>query len=171
MDSPLNLQALLNTTRGRVYLLWAVLVGVGYVATHFYQVRLINGLWLALSILGLGYMFRVMPLRLGFMKRIYLSWLVPITIGMAVSGLAFYITDLAGLIGKLGAFWLLVQAVGFLWNGLVDRPGLWYFIAAGVNLAAGLALFVYAPLLPVQYLIAAIVSVWSMVMLFLFRSE
>lgn len=171
MDSKVDFSALLHSTRAQVYLLWAGLVGIGYIATHFYQVRQINALWFTLSLIGLGYMYRVMPLRLSLMKRIYLAWLVPISVGITISGLAFYVGALTPLIAYLGAFWLVVQSVGFFWNGLVDPPSKWYYIVAGVNVAAGILCYVIDDLFLIQYLVAAAVSVWSMLMLWIFRSE
>ncbi len=170
MDSKVDFQSLLSDTRARVYLLWAFLTAVGYIATHFYQVRLINGFWLLLSITGLGYMLRVMPIRVMQMKKIYLSWLIPIGFGLFMSMIAFASNSFAELIGYLGAFWLIVQAAGFFWNGLVDSPAKWYYIVAAVNLVAGLLCYSLDSLLPIQYLIAAIVSAWSMLMLWIFRT-
>ena len=171
MDEKLEMRAVLDSTRGRVYLLWALLVGVGYVATYFVQRQQINGFWFLLSVIGLGYMFRAMPLQLAMMKRIYLAWLVPIAVGMAVSAAVFYVDVLTvELLAYLGAFWLLVQAIGFAWNGAVDPPGNWYYIAAAVNLAGAIACYAWQPLLPYQYLVAAVISVWSMLMLALNRA-
>lgn len=171
MAKRVDIDALLHGTRAQVYLLWAVLVAVGYVATHFYQVRQINGLWFVLSIIGLGHMYRVMPLKVKQMKRIYAAWLIPIAFGMVVSGLAFYLPALTPLIAYLGAFWLLVQAVAFACNGIVDPPSKWYYIAAVVNAAAAVACYMLPGLLSVQYLVAAAVSSWSMLMLWLFRTD
>lgn len=161
----------MGESRSQVYLLWAVLTGVGYAATHLYQQQLINVLWLVVSIIGLGFMSKVMPMRVTQMKKIYLAWLVPITCGIAVSVSVFYIDTLAVLIGYLGAFWLVVQSVGFFWNGVVDPPSKWYFIVAGVNLAAGILCFMIDALEPIQYLVAAAVTVWSMLMLWIYRTS
>jgi hypothetical protein len=170
MDTKIDFRSLMYDSRARVYLLWAVLTGIGYVATHFYQQRAINILWVILSIIGLGFMYRVMPLGVKQMKRIFLSWLVPIGFGVVVSGLVFYLDGIAQLLGYLGAFWLLVQAVGFFWNGLVDPPSDWYYIVAAVNAVAAAACYLLDPLVSVQYLIAAVVTVWSMLMLWIYRT-
>ncbi len=71
-------QYLLSDSRARVYLLWAVLLGIGFVATHFYQNKNINGVWTLLSLIGLGYMYKVMPLRVTQMKQIFRVWIVTI---------------------------------------------------------------------------------------------
>ena len=159
-------------TRARVYCLWMILATLGFVATHYYQRKQINAVWFTLSVIGMGYMWRVMPLRVRQMRHIFLAWLVPIVVGIAVSGLLFYLdTPAAGeLIAHLGAVWLIVMAVGYAWNGLVDPPAGWYYFAAIINFGAGLLCFVNADWASVQYLIAAIVSAWSMGNLWLFRS-
>jgi hypothetical protein len=161
---------LLHASRARVYLLWAVLGFVGFMATHFWQVKQINAVWTLISILGLGYMWRVMPMRIGKMKQIYLSWLVPILFGMIISAAAFQIDRVAVIVPYLGVFWLLVMAVAYLWNGLVDKPMTWYVFAAIINtLAAALCYFVPEFLL-YQYVVAAIITAWSMLYLWLLRT-
>jgi hypothetical protein len=159
-------------TRARVYLLWKILATGGFVATHLHQRKTINPFWFTLSLIGLGYMYRVMPLKVRQMRQIFLAWLVPITIGMAVSGVVFYVhTPWAGdLIANLGAFWLVIMAVGYLWNGLVDPPSFWYYFAAFINFVAALLCYRYADWHSVQYLIAAVISAWSMLNLWLLRS-
>lgn len=163
---------LVTATRPRVYLLWAVLVPLGFVATHFYQQRGINVLWTLISVIGLGFMWRTMPLKVRQMRHIFASWLIPVALGMAVSGAVFYVdAPIAGeLLAHLGAFWLGVMAVGYVWNGLVDPPSGWYWVAAILHAAASAACFMVEDLLPVQYLVAAIVSAWSMLNLWFFRS-
>lgn len=171
MNNSISLSALFNESRSRVYLVWAALTGVGYIATHFYQKPTINIVWLVISVIGFYYMYKVMPLRVKQMKYIYLSWLIPIAVGLVFSVIAVRTSLLPELVGYLGVFWLLVSAVGFFWNGLVDRPGQWYFVAAvACIVGAGLGYF-YDSLLISQYLIAAIITVWSMLMLVIFRSE
>lgn len=171
MGNKVDFGALLYGTRAQVYLLWAVLVAIGYTATHYYQTRLVNGLWLALALVGLGYMYRVMPLKVRQMRLIFAAWLIPVILGMVVSGLAFYVVPLMVLIGYLGAFWLAVQAVAFLWNGIVDPPSKWYYTVAVVNAAAAAACYYVPGLAPAQYLVAAVVSTWSMLMLWIFRAD
>lgn len=158
-----------HSSRAQVYLLWAVLTGAGYVGTHLYMNKLINPVWFALSLIGLGFMYKVMPLQVKQMKKIFMAWLVPIAFGITVSGLVFYVDAIAQLLAYLGAFWLVVQAVGFVWNGIVDPPSDWYFIVAAVNVVAAVAVWQLDSLFLVQYLIAAVVTVWSMLMLWIFR--
>lgn len=163
---------ILLPARARVYLLWAVLVTIGFVGTHLHQSRQVNPAWLLLSAVGLIYMWRAMPMQVRQMKLIFAAWLMPITVGMVVS-IAVFMIDAAwtgDLIANLGGFWLIVMAVGYIWNGLVDPPGGWYYFAGLLNFAAGLLCFYSADWQSVQYLVAAIVSAWSMVNLWLFRT-
>lgn len=171
MDETVNFRDLWQDSRARVYLLWAVLVAVGYVATHYYQDKNINFVWFVLSAVGLGHMYKVMPLRVTQMKRIFMAWAIPICFGIGISIIAVRTDLLLELVPYLGVFWLMVQAAAFIWNGLVDRPALWYFIAAGLNIAAaGLCYFIDS-FLQIQYLIAAVVTVWAMLNLWIFRTE
>jgi hypothetical protein len=165
-------QFLLLATRARVYLLWAIIVPLGFLSTHFYQHHLINALWTVIAVGGLWYMYRVMPIKQARMRKIYAAWLVPLAAGIAVSGAVFYVHSAAAsnLIAHLGAFWLVVMAVGYFLNGLVDAPSGWYWFNTILNLAFGIACFTLAAFTGGQYLLAAIVSAWSMLNLWLFRS-
>ncbi len=171
MKTALYPRAMFINSRARVYLLWALLCGIGFVWTHYYQMRQINIVWTVISIIGLGYMFKVMPMRVSRMQSILASWTIPIIIGMAFSAYAFLFDDLRFLIQYLGTFWLVVMAVGYIWNGLVDRPLFWYAFAALINVLAALATYYIEPFLLSQYLVAAIVSVWSLLYLWLFRAS
>lgn len=171
MDSRVDFRARWGDSRAQVYLLWAALTGVGYTATYFYQQKYINPVWFVLIVIGLGFMYKVMPLRVKQMKHIFIAWAVPLTIGLTTSGLVFYIDAIIPLLAYLGAFWLVVQAVGFVWNGAVDAPSKWYYIVAAVNLLAAVLCWRVDSLFTVQFLIAAIVTVWSMLMLWIFRAD
>lgn len=170
-SSAIDWKMLITETRARVYLLWAILVGVGYTTTHYYQNPNINLVWTVISVIGLGYMFKVMPLKVRQMRSIFLAWLIPITLGIAVSVIAARTTLLTDLVHYLGGFWLLVSAVGYTWNGIVDPPSKWYFIAAAANVVFAAVCFLVPEVTQVQYLVAALVSVWSMLSLWLFRSD
>ncbi len=169
-NNTLDIKFLLNDTRARVYLLWAFLASTGFVVTHYYQKHEINVLWFGISVIGLGYMFKVMPLKVKSMRAIFLAWLIPITIGMSVSAAVFYIDAWAQLIAYLGAFWLFVMATGYVLNGLVDAPSTWYLVAALLNVVAGFACFYIDSFTTAQYLVAAIISGWSMLNLWIFRT-
>lgn len=170
MSSSIRWKFLINDTRSRVYLLWAIIVTGGFIATHYFQRKEINPVWTLLSLVGLGYMAYVMPLKIRQMRRILLAWLVPITFGMIISGLAFRVDSLAGVIPYLGVFWLVVMAAGYTWNGLVDPPGFWYWFAAGLNIIAALLCYFFEPFTLQQYLVAAVISGWSMLYLWLLRT-
>jgi len=173
MNDKVDWQYLFLDTRARVYLVWAALGTVGFLATHFYQVEQINVFWTFLSVIGMYYMFRVMPLRVRQMRHIFLGWLLTIIAGVLISGLVF-VLDLpfAGfLIGHLGGFWLLLMAQAYAGNGYVDKPGRWYYFAAALNAVFGILCLTVDAFLPGQYLIAAVVTAWSMLYLWLFRSS
>lgn len=167
-------QYLITDKRAKVYLLWLVLLTGGFVLTHLHQEASINGLWVAISLLGLGYMAKVMSLGDSVrMQQIFGTWFATIALGMVISYVVFELDSrMAGqLIAHLGAFWMIIMGVGYLLNGLVDLPGKWYYIAAALNVVAGVLCFAVADLTQVQYLIAAAVSAVSMGGLWLFRSR
>ncbi len=170
----MDFKYLITATSARVYLLWGMLVPIGFVATHFYQRHAINALWTAISVIGFGYMLKVMPVRqVPQMRRIFGAWLIPIVLGLAASAIPFYVhTAAAGnFIGHLGAFWLGVMAVGYFLNGLADPPANWYFYNAFINAVFCVLCFTVTDFVPIQYLIAAIVSGWSMLNLWLLRAD
>lgn len=173
MNDKIDWQYLFSETRARVYLLWAVLATGGFIATHYYQRQQINGPWYLISLIGLGYMYKVMPLKVRQMRNIFLAWFVPIVSGLLVSASVFYQQSPAAiyLILHLGGFWLFVMAAAYFFNGLVDRPSSWYWFAAVLNVLAGILCFVVDAFTASQYLIAAIVSAWSMLYLWLFRAD
>lgn len=171
MNNKIDWQFLFNDTRARIYLLWAVLCIVGFSAAHFSRNDLgMNSFWVILSAVGLGYMYKVMYLKMTAARRVLLAWLVPITVGMIVSFLAFYLPVLTGLAPYLGAFWLLVLALSFLLNGIYDPPSKWYWIAVALHVGAAVLIIFSSQFQAVQWLVAAIVSGWSMLNLWLFRS-
>lgn len=171
MSEMIDWRYMTTDTRARVYLLWAYLAPAGFVATHYHQQKNINGLWFLIILIGLGYMAKVMKLSIPKLRNIFLAWAVPLTIGLAVSILAFWIDSWLSLTGYLGGFWLLVMAAGYFLNGLVDAPSTWYWLAVLLNLAAGLSIFIFKDLVPAQYLLAAIITAWSMLNLWLFRVD
>ncbi|MBW3538136.1 hypothetical protein KY386_01425 [Candidatus Parcubacteria bacterium] len=155
--------------RRRVYLIWALIVLVGFIATHFYQTKNINGVWAGLAALGLGYMLKKMPLRVLRLRRIYLVWLITISTGMVVSGAVFYIGWLNWLVGYLGVFWLFLMGAGHLANGLVDPPAKEYCTSGGLQILAGAACLAVPALLGIQYIVAALVGALAMIWLIVYR--
>ena len=171
MEAKIVLNELLYSSRARVYLVWAAIVGVGFIATHYYQQPGINGIWLVLSAIGFYCMTRAMPLGVRQMRNIYLAWLIPIGIGMVLSVLAVRTSIFPSLTGYLGPLWLIVMAFGYFWNGLADSRSNWYYVAAVLNIAAAIMIYAIGDLLAVQYLITAVISVWSMLLLWVFYSD
>lgn len=171
MDNSLDIRYRLIDTRSQVYLLWAVLLFIGFVATHYYQNANINGVWTFLSLIGLGFMYRVMPLKVKPMKRIFQVWLGVIAVGIAVSAVVAHSSsiNIGPYVQYLGAFWLCMMAIGYALNGIVDPPSGWYWAAAILNILAGVLCFFLDDFTRVQYLVAAVISAWSMLNLWLFR--
>jgi len=112
-------------------------------------------------------------MRVKQMQHIFLAWCVPIALGLAVSGGVFYVHNdfTANLLGHLGAFWLGVMALGYFLNGLVDPPSGWYWFNVASNSIGCYLCFTLTPFEIGQYWIAAVISGWSMVNLWLFRSD
>lgn len=164
---------MLTDTRSRVYLLWAILAPLGFIATHYYQQRGINFVWTIIAVIGFGFMYKVMPLRVKQMRHIWLAWVVPIAVGMVISGGLFYLDSItaAELIGRLGAIWLGVMAIAYMLNGLADRPAGWYWFAVIINAVAAVLCYTAVEFTQVQYLIAAIITAWSMLNLLLLRTD
>jgi phosphate/sulfate permease len=82
-------------------------LGTGeFLLTHYYQYQAINIAWLVLSGISLGYMAKTMPLGVRQMRRIFLAWFVPITVGMFISVAVFYLhnTWTAQMLAHLGTF-------------------------------------------------------------------
>lgn len=155
--------------RAQVYLLWLIIVPPGFVHLYFEQPFWINWPWLLTCVAGLGYMGFVMRPFDSRMKAIFLAWLVPLTIGMAISFLAttrsFY-----ALLPYLALIWAIVQAAGYALNGLVDAPSGWYWLAAVLHIGAAIFIIVFPGLIALHWLMLAIVSAWSLLNLWLFRS-
>ena len=173
MDDKVDWYFLIEDTRARVYLLWAVIVTVGFITTHFFQVKQVNAFWTFLSVIGMYYMYRVMPLKVRQMWLIFVVWLVAIIVGMLISGLVFIIDSSFSsyIISHLGGFWLLLMAAAYAANGYVDKPAKWYTVAAGLNLLFGILCLTLEIFQPGQYLVAAAVSAWSMLLLWLYRTS
>ncbi len=164
-----DIKFLMIDTRARVYALWGVLVTAGFVATHYYQQHAINAVWTAILVIAFYFMWRVMPLRVHQMQKIFWAWAVPMGLAMSISGLVFYVDAIAPLIGHLGAFWLAAMAVGYALNGVVDPPSDWYWFAAAINALAAVACWQVTELIAQQYLVAALVTAVSMGALWWFR--
>lgn len=167
----LDLKFLLLDIRARVYLLWAAIVAIGYVSTHYYQNKNINFVWFFLSLAGFYYMYRAMPLGVEQMKKIYAAWLIPISFGLIVSIVSARGWLLTDLVGYLGSFWLLVTAAGFIWNGLVDRPMTWYLAAAVLCVIGAAVVYFNTTFLIAQYLVAGTITTWAMLNLVIFRTD
>jgi hypothetical protein len=155
----------------RVYLVWAIAILIGFIATHFHQLPDINKLWLFLSALGLAYMgfsLKQLHFRDRILMRIGLLWLFTIAFGMTISILAFLIEPLAELSATLGVFWLGLMGLAHLFNGAVDRSYI-YWLTGGAQILTSMLCYVVEPLQLLQYLIAGAIGSTAMLMLILFR--
>jgi hypothetical protein len=155
----------------RVYLVWAIAILIGFVATHFHQLPDINKLWLFLSALGLAYMgfsLKQLHFRDRTLVWIGLLWFFTIAFGMTISILAFVIEPLGQLSASLGVFWLGLMGLAHLFNGAVDRSYIYWLTGSAQILTSTLCLVV-EPLQLLQYLIAGAMGSTAMLMLILFR--
>jgi hypothetical protein len=155
----------------RVYLVWAIMILIGFIATHFYQIPNINNLWLILSAIGLGYMgfsLKQLQFRDPMLAMIGLLWLFTIAFGLMISILTFVIEPLAELSLYLGIFWLGLMGLAHLFNGVVDRSYI-YWLTGSAQILTGVLCFALEPLQSLQYLIAGLIGSAAMVALILFR--
>lgn len=158
---PSNLLAYWHVCR-RVYLVWAIVILVGFVATHFHQLPDINHLWLLLSVLGLGHMgfeLKHLQFRDRTLITIGVLWLLMIGFGLIISAIVFKIEPLAELSTYLGIFWLGLMGLAHLFNGMVDRSNV-YWLTGGVQIITGVLCFTVESLQPWQYLFAGFI--WLM---------
>ncbi|MDX2272027.1 MAG: hypothetical protein NW237_08765 [Cyanobacteriota bacterium] len=160
----------------RVYLVWAVIVLGGFVATHFYQAAGANWFWLILSLMGLGYMMRQTQLpefhKAGLAHLFYVAmvWTLTIALGMVISVIPFLNTNpLTPLSLYLGAFWLFQMGTGHLLNGMVDPPRQIYWLTGGLQYVAGGLCLGIPALLSWQYLLAGVVGGLAMILLIVLR--
>lgn len=148
----------------KLFLVWAILIFLGFVATHFYQDPNINGVWVVLSLIGFYFMYKYMPLASPKMRNILILWIVVVGFGMLVSAAVFRVPSLSYLIDYLGVFWLILMGIGSLLNAIWYTPRL--FILSGImQIAAGLFILFTPSLLIYQYLIAAVVGAAGMLVL------
>lgn len=155
----------------RVYLVWAIIVFAGFIATHFYQLPEINYLWLILSVIGLGYMGLLLKqMRFWEQKLLYIAllWLLTIAFGLTISTIIFVYEPLGEMSAYLGIFWLFLMGLAHILNRVVD-PSLVYLQSGGIQILTGAICFIFEPLLSIQYLAAGLVGALAMVWLILFR--
>lgn len=169
MNRP-SFSRLLTDRRTQTYLVWLLIVTAGWVLTHLRMSPEVNIGWGITVLFGLGFMVYAMPLRQRRMQSILAIWTGILLFGMAASAAAFYSPALGPLISYLGVFWLLLLAVAFALNGLVDPPSRWYYVASALHVMAAGAAVISPWLLYYQYLLAAAAAVLGMGGLWLFRS-
>ncbi|MEN9232370.1 MAG: hypothetical protein Q6L68_15845 [Thermostichus sp. DG02_5_bins_236] len=154
----------------RVYLVWAILLLIGFGATQFHQEAGINWLWLVISLIGLGYMVhqtRLPEFRTAGLAHLYfvgLVWTLVIALGMVLSVLPFMgLGVLAPLSRYLGVFWLFQMGLGHWLNGMVDPPRYPYWMTGGIQILAGIVCLVWG--LEWQFWVAGGVGALAMLLL------
>jgi len=152
-------------------LVWAIIVFIGFIATHFYQLPGINYLWLVLSLIGLGVMgFLLKQMHFQELKLLYIGllWLLTVAFGLTISAIAFVYEPLAEMSAYLGIFWLFLMGLAHILNKIVD-PSRAYLISGGLQILTGTICFIFEPLQTMQYIAAGVVGALAMVWLILFR--
>lgn len=142
----------------RMFLAWAVIILAGFIATHFNQSDRINWAWLVLSIGGLVYMKRILPFSDRGSRNVFFVWFGVIAVGMAFSFAAFRVAFLAALSGYLGAFWLVLMALGHALTGMLDGKAVYALTALLQIVLAGVVYYNVGNALLYQHLIAGVVG-------------
>ena len=153
----------------KIFLVWAILLLIGFGATHFYPAPRVNILWTILALFGLGYMKSQLPFAQRAYRHIFLTWLIIIVLGLIISASSFYYPPLYFLLAYLGIFWLLLLGIGHLSTGLITKRKKFYKTALAHGIAAILIAMVPA-FFGVQYLAAGVVASLSMVWLIVAKS-
>ncbi len=162
----MNLGLMLKNTRYKVYLLWAGILFVGFLATNAYQSENINGVWFLFSVIGVGYMLRVMPLQSKIMKAIFINWIAVIVLGLFISFLVFHLQALASLQITLGVFWMILLSLGFIINGFIEKKPQYYF-GASIMFIPAIAVMLFSSLIVAQFVMAALGTSLAMIYLVL----
>ncbi len=147
-----------------VFVTWAIVELVGWLATHYWPDPRVNWVWLVLTIIGFIPMVLYMPMKSVKLRKIMVLWIVAVGFGMVVSFLVFMVPRIMWLISYLGVFWLLLMGVAFLVNARWWTPRL-FIIGGVVQIAAGLLPLFIPGLLYYQYLIAAAAGSGGMLIL------
>lgn len=152
----------------RLFALWGVIVLGGFVYTYIYIASTplaINGMWLVLSLVGLGYTKYLLPWSETSGRLIFLTWTILVLGGIALTHAAFYSASFLFLASQIGILWLVIMGVGHGITGTIDGKKV-YIVTAALHFAAAAAAYVVIAgnpmLFAVQYLVAGIVGAIAM---------
>lgn len=115
------LQSYWNGIR-KLFLVWAVIVLVGFTFVYFNQAlspTTINVFWGILAGIGLLYSKKQMPFSDRVLRNIFWAWFGIIAFGIAISQASFFWPPLFFLSAYLGAFWLILMAFGHAVTGII----------------------------------------------------
>ncbi len=158
----------------RVFLVWALVILVGFVFTYMSLAlgpSTINLVWVGLALIGLVYSKMQMSFSEKAFRNIFLAWTVIIVGGIALSHSMYYWPPLLMYSQYLGAIWLGLMALGHAVTGLIDKKKV-YILTTLLQLIAGVCIVLLLPSVPalfvLQYLIAGLVGAAAMLLLILY---
>lgn len=145
----------------KVFAYWGVVILVGFIATHFYQIENINYLWIVTSLIGLYLMYKYMFNKNRPLNRTFWIWVVLLVFGNLVSVGIFYIDTLVFLAGYLGVFWLFLMGIGHVLTALTfGRRD--FYVTGGLQILAAMLCMNVFELSVYQYIVAGVVGSLSM---------
>lgn len=152
----------------RLFALWGVIVLGGFVFTYLYVAGTpvaINGVWLLLSLVGLGYTKYLLPWSEKSGRAIFLTWMILVLGGIALTHASFYAAPLLFLAPQIGVLWLVIMGVGHAITGGIDGKKV-YIVTAALQCVAAVGMYAALAgdpmLFAVQYLVAGIVGAIAM---------
>ncbi len=158
----------------RVFLVWAVIVLGGFTLTYWNLAAgpdNINFWWVVVALIGLVYTKKQMPFSDAGLRNIFLTWSLIIAIGIIYSYQVFNSPALLPYSQYLGAYWLVLMALGHAVTGLIDKKKL-YVLTVALQIAAAILIVLLMPSMPalfaLQYLIAGLVGAVAMILLILY---
>ena len=154
----------------RIYLMWTVLYGGGFIATAFNtDAGKVNLIWLAITAAGLAYMAYEMPLQYRRAKIFFGIWAVTLVGGMIVSFQAFGGSSFPLVAEYIAGFWLLIVGIATILCGFFDRP-VGPYAVSGIMQVAGAALCFFVPaFVDQQFVAAGVIGALSMLWLALYH--
>jgi hypothetical protein len=155
-----------------LFALWGLIVIGGFLFTYYDQnatIVQIDGVWVVLALIGLIYMKWLLPWRESSGRAIFLTWLVLIALGIALTHISFAIPALLMTVApRIGVLWLIIMGLGHAITGAIDRKKI-YILTALLQFAAAYGTWTVLASNPAlfqdQYLVAGVVGAISMLLL------